>query len=142
MTQIRELVGTPLSDIRIACIARSLVASKHGKQAIQVFIRTFLLVPDRITLLLSFANRILLGESLRKSYRSRCEYTQTGATPREETAGPIETLVEPAGGRVAHQVGFRQALGCNREGRLTARGLPQEAALIGIEAQFRQVVPR
>ena len=36
----------------------------------------------------------------------------------------------------AHQVGFRQALGCNREGRLTARGLPQEAALIGIEAQF------
>ena len=59
MTQIRESAGTPLSDVRIACIARSLVASKHGKQVIQVFIRTFLLVPDRITLLLSFANRVL-----------------------------------------------------------------------------------
>ena len=31
MTQIRESAGTPLSDVRIACIARSLVASKHGK---------------------------------------------------------------------------------------------------------------
>ncbi len=40
----------------------------------------------------------------------------------------------------AHQVGFRQALGCNREGRLTARGLPQEAALIGIEAQFEHLI--
>ena len=67
MTQIRESVGTPLSDIRIACIARSLVASKHGKQAIQVFIRTFLLVPDRITLLLSFASKKIFSGKVSKS---------------------------------------------------------------------------
>src|SRR3989442_5347344 len=40
----------------------------------------------------------------------------------------------------AHQVGFREPLGCNREGGLTACWLPKEATLIGIEAKFEYMV--
>jgi hypothetical protein len=42
----------------------------------------------------------------------------------------------------AHQVGFRQTLGCNRDGGLTACWLPKEASLVGIEAQFEQMVAK
>lgn len=71
MKEIRESAGMPLSDVRIACIARSLIASKHGKRAIQVFIRIFLLVPDRITLFLSFANRVLFGQRNHAGFDSK-----------------------------------------------------------------------
>src|SRR2546430_16989122 len=40
----------------------------------------------------------------------------------------------------AHQVGFCQSLGSNREGGLTACWLPKEATLIGIEAKFEYMV--
>ena len=42
----------------------------------------------------------------------------------------------------AHQVGFGQPLGCNREGNITACWLPKEAALGGIEAQFEHLVAK
>src|SRR5712692_3048935 len=42
----------------------------------------------------------------------------------------------------AHQIGFRQSLGRNREDALTACWLPQKAALGGIEVQFEHLVAK
>src|SRR5579863_2831559 len=42
----------------------------------------------------------------------------------------------------AHEVGFRQPLGCNRESDLTACWLPKEAFLVDIKTQFEHLVTK
>ena len=44
--------------------------------------------------------------------------------------------------KFTHQVRFCQALGCKSDGGLTACWLPKEAALIGIEVEFEQLVAK
>ena len=44
--------------------------------------------------------------------------------------------------KFAHQIGFRQPLGCNRERVLTACWLPKEAPLVGIKTQFEHLIAK